>query len=157
MSKPGNMPTSIERIHNFRQESWFGSIWGRKGFLASANPSLCHDRMAHLRLLRRLVLMLTRSTFRDIMESWPPSIWLILVPTMMKVSNFWVWGQTPTNLESNGDHPLHPIEDWPIILGHSTSTKEVHAMVQEVTYHALHMLPNSARISPGFVSLITQA
>jgi len=58
----------------------------------------------------------------------------------------------------DGDHPLEPIEDQPTSLGDSTSTgevKEVHAMVQEVTNHALHMLPSSARIWPSFATLIT--
>jgi len=49
--------------------------------------------------------------------------------------------------EYNGDHHLEPIEDQPTSLQNSTSSKEdkkVHAMVQEVTNHALHMLPDSA-------------
>ena len=35
--------------------------------------------------------------------------------------------------------------------------KEVHAMVQEITKHALHMQPDLDRNWPGFASLITQA
>ena len=59
-----------------------------------------------------------------------------------------------------GDHPWGPIEDQPTSLGDSTSTKEVkevHAMVQEVINHVLHMLPSLVKIWPDFVSLITQA
>ena len=51
--------------------------------------------------------------------------------------------------EYDRHHPFEQIEDQASRLGDSISTKEVeevHAIVQEVTNHALHMLPSSARI-----------
>ena len=60
-------------------------------------------------------------------------------------------------VSTDGDHHVEPIKDQPTSLGDSTSTKEVkevHAMVQEVTNHALHMLPSLARIWPGFINLL---
>ena len=62
--------------------------------------------------------------------------------------------------EYDGDHPMEPSEDQPPSLRDPTSTKkvkEVHAMVQEITKHALHMQPDLDRNWPGFASLITQA
>ena len=60
----------------------------------------------------------------------------------------------------DGDHPMEPSVDQPPSLRDPTSTKEVkevHAMVQEITKHTLHMQPGVDRNWPGFASLITQA
>ena len=61
---------------------------------------------------------------------------------------------------ADGDHPLEPSDDLATCLRDPKNTKEVkevHAMVQEVIKHALHILPSSEKNWPGFASLITQA
>ena len=63
-------------------------------------------------------------------------------------------------------HPMHfmmgtiqaiALSNGPRTVLEPKKVKEVHAMVQEITKHTLHMQPGVDRNWPGFASLITQA